>query len=246
MPQQRPEAGECHVWYADVAQLTHEQQTSLSALLVPAERTRWRSFRHPGAAALYLVGHALVRVVVADAVGVPGAELTIHTVCALCGDNHGKPQVVDGGGIEYSLSHSGTLALVAVADTVPVGVDVETATSDVDLDVIAPTLLGAGEREVIAALAPERRRLAMLRYWVRKEAVLKATGHGLVVAPNQLRVSEPDQPAALIEWARRADSAPAIHLADVDVPVGHLASLASIGQALAVSSRNGSELLGLA
>lgn len=53
--------------------------------------------------------------------------------------------------------------------------------------------------------------------WARKEAVLKATGHGLVVDPSQVVVSGPHQPAALVQWKADQHLPGPTQLADVDV-----------------------------
>ena len=81
-----------------------------------------------------------------------------------CGE-HGKPYIP--GGPHFSLTHSGTLAALAVSET-PVGLDIEK---------IAPVrrALTIEERDYMKA-DPERR-FAYL--WTRKEAVLKCTGAGL-------------------------------------------------------------------
>ena len=105
--------------------------------------------------------------------------IRVVRACRACGSNrHGKPVLVDANGrlpIHVSLSRTHGLAVVAVTDAGPVGVDVERMTSGVDRDVDIAT-------------------------WVRKESVVKATGHGLLVDPSTIEVTSAGQPPALVTW----------------------------------------------
>lgn len=49
----------------------------------------------------------------------------------------------------------------------------------------------------------------MAVWWTRKEAVLKATGDGLTVAPDRVHVSDPSRPAALLGWDHPTGPGPA-------------------------------------
>jgi 4'-phosphopantetheinyl transferase len=54
--------------------------------------------------------------------------------------------------------------------------------------------------------SPANRRVdGFLRYWTRKEAVLKATGDGLRVPMDELVVSAPEEAAELRSWRGRPD-----------------------------------------
>lgn len=87
---------------------------------------------------------------------------------------HGKPYSPEGPW--FSLSHSGTLAALAVNDA-PVGLDVERVAP---LRRAADRVLMPEERRFIQTDA--ERRFAYL--WTRKEAALKCTGAGLSIAMN--------------------------------------------------------------
>ena len=86
----------------------------------------------------------------------------------------GKPYIP--GGPEFSLSHSGTLAVIALAD-VPVGADAEK-----DRPV--------GEAVRLRALTGAERADSrdFLFFWTRKEAALKCLGTGVDRAPGSLDV----------------------------------------------------------
>jgi 4'-phosphopantetheinyl transferase len=148
-------------------------------LLDDAERARARGFRVPGARERFTAAHAGARILLAAAVGTDPRALRFVHRCARCGaTDHGKPQLAGGpDGIEFSLSRSGDLALVALALGQPVGIDVERV--PVDTTGLDDHVLAATERAALARLSPPDRHAALLRAWTRKEALLKAQGLGV-------------------------------------------------------------------
>ena len=98
----------------------------------------------------------------------------------------GKPHAPAADGIDFNLSHSGPRALLAFARRQPLGVDLERIERRVDPDEIARRFFEAGEAEALGRLPVEARRLAFLRLWTRKEAVLKAQGRGLAFGLDRL------------------------------------------------------------
>ncbi|MFD5466894.1 4'-phosphopantetheinyl transferase family protein [Kitasatospora sp. NPDC127059] len=107
--------------------------------------------------------------------------------------------MADAPGVHFSLSHSGELALLAVAPR-PVGVDVETVRSGRDVDRLSRRFFPSQERELVALGG----RPAFARLWTRKEACVKASGgrltEGLALpvahAATQATVRIPDVPDA--------------------------------------------------
>ncbi|HUE84744.1 MAG TPA: 4'-phosphopantetheinyl transferase superfamily protein, partial [Vicinamibacterales bacterium] len=90
----------------------------------------------------------------------------------------GKP-FLEGADLQFNLSHSGTLALIAVALRRQVGVDVERLRPIPDLEDLAAGVCTARERAALAALEEPVRERAFLVMWTRKEALVKMTGEGL-------------------------------------------------------------------
>ena len=93
---------------------------------------------------------------------------------------HGKPGLRDFPQIAFNLSHSGQLALVAVARGVGrLGVDVEEVRSDALNEGVAERFFSPGELERLKSLDGQERALGFFRCWTRKEAYLKAIGCGI-------------------------------------------------------------------
>jgi len=233
-------AGECQVWWASPAAGHRE----LLSLLDANERGRWSRFRRDEDRARYLVAHALARLVLAGHLGAPAAELGFSAACRHCGGtDHGKRRLRAAGGIEFSLSHSGGRVVLAVARDAALGVDVERLNARRDVAALIPAVLSAAEQHALAALPAAENALAVLRCWTRKEALLKATGDGLAVAPATITVTPPDASPALVAWAAAPPLAAEAHLFDLNPGPGHVASLAVLGPRLAVVERDADRLL---
>lgn len=98
---------------------------------------------------------------------------------AILRGDHGKPYAADLDGIEFNLSHSGRHALVAIARRLPLGIDIEAQGRTRSIDDVAQRYFAPAEAAALHALPEALRRVAFLRLWTGKEAVLKALGHGL-------------------------------------------------------------------
>jgi hypothetical protein len=78
----------------------------------------------------------------------------------------------------FNLSHSGSVALIAISATSDVGVDVELARDRIDAVALAAHVFGPAEGRRLGALVPSLARREFLRRWVAHEADLKCSGVG--------------------------------------------------------------------
>jgi 4'-phosphopantetheinyl transferase len=215
------------VWYVGVDQVPE----SLAVLLDGRDRARRRRILREADRSRALAAWVLARLVLGAKLGRDPAALSFDRTCAHCGDpGHGKPVVESAGpGVDFSLSHAGGLAAVAVSDRV-VGLDVEDAT--------------AGVRPPAAALT-ERERAGcsdhadFARLWTRKEAVLKAVGKGLEIHPGRIEVLGTALRALPGELGRPEDYT----LRDLTLPGPYVGSLAVLGPAPSLSVRSGTDLV---
>ncbi|MGC5166503.1 4'-phosphopantetheinyl transferase family protein [Luteimicrobium sp. DT211] len=165
----------------------------------------------------------LLRAMLADA-GIPapgpdGAPLLVRC-CVTCGSRaHGKPEAPGAleAGWHLSVSYAAGVVVVALTDEGPVGVDVEDVAAVAHADV-RPVLLSDDER----AARPAWTDRDVARAWTRKEALLKATGHGLAVAPSSVTLGDPDAPGELRRWPADAGPAPSPRWAALDPVVDGL------------------------
>ncbi len=105
-------------------------------------------------------------------------------------------------GLRLSVSHSGDRVAVAVSTAGDVGVDIEPLAR---AQRIGPGVMGQvcspHERAAICALPGPQRAAAELRLWTAKEAVLKATGDGLRLAPQGVELAGAPHPDRLLRCA---------------------------------------------
>lgn len=91
---------------------------------------------------------------------------------------HGKPSLVGGEGLEFSVSHSRGAALLAVANRTPLGVDLERSVVG-RRDDLAERVLGPAGLAVYRRLPPQARAKAFSLAWSEREAYIKAIGLGI-------------------------------------------------------------------
>ncbi len=140
-------------------------------LLAPHERRRWTALRHPADRQAYLAAHLLVRECAARRTGFPVGSVQITQLCATCGSTeHGRPLLTGSPDVHLSLAYRRG-AVVAGADRAPLGVDVEPPVVPGAREELVATVLTGREAEAVRAAADPAREL--LRFWVRKESLVK-------------------------------------------------------------------------
>lgn len=218
------------VWYVGVDQVPE----SLAVLLDARDRARRRQIPREADQNRYLAAWVLARLVLGERLGRDPATLSFDRTCTYCGDQgHGKPAVESTGpGLDFSISHAGGLAVVAVSDRA-VGVDVEDATAGEQ-----PLASGLTERERATCLSY----VDLARLWACKEAVLKAVGKGLAIHPGRIEVFGSTLLALPEELGRPEDYT----LWDLPLPAPYVGSLAVLGTGPSPSARSGAELVGAA
>jgi phosphopantetheinyl transferase len=116
--------------------------------------------------------------ILAEALGEAGPPTLVQS-------ENGKPRLaVEPGRLAFNLSHSGGLALVALAPGgVDVGVDVERIKERRDLARLAARWLSAADALAVAAVPPAEQAAVFYPAWTRHEARVKCTGVGLAGEP---------------------------------------------------------------
>ena len=190
--------------------------------LTPTERQRMQAQRRPDDQAGFLSAHVLVRIVAAGLLGVDPGSLVLEQRCPTCDGPHGPPGIAGPGAPRVSFAHTKGLVVAAAAPE-PLGVDAErvgAAAAEVADVALSPT-----EQLQLAALSLSEQPAALTRWWVRKEAVLKALHLGLEVEPSELEVTGPGQPPAVLRWPSGIPDRP-LTVKDLDYEGTHVGAVA--------------------
>jgi 4'-phosphopantetheinyl transferase len=168
----RPSApeGEVHVWRAD---LDAEGWPSASGL--PAdERARANRFLRSDARLRWVAARWALREVLGRYLDRPPNRIE------LVRGERGKPRLAESPEpIEFNLSHSGPVALIAVSAACAVGVDVEKIETGRDLAELAERALQPEDAGAVRAASGAARVKVFFERWARHEATLKCLGMGL-------------------------------------------------------------------
>lgn len=170
---------EIHVWAVPLTGAAQVRPDYLSW----DEQARAERFRFPADRRRYTTARVHLRRILAQYVDAHPADLSFHY------DARSKPSMCGDRTVEFNLSHSGELALVAVTRLGPVGVDLEIARPLEDLLDLARRNFCLGEYESLAGLRETERLEGFYRCWTRKEAYVKAIGSGLALSLKSFEVS---------------------------------------------------------
>ncbi len=140
------------------------------------------------------------------------------------------PDSINPRGLRFNVSHSGGMALAAVAWGREVGVDVEQIRAGVNLQEVARQFFSQREVTELFDLPVEQQPAGFFNCWTRKEAYVKATGQGLSVPLHSFGVSlKPGEPARLTFIHDDAAEMRRWTLQDVSPAAGYAAALAVEG-----------------
>ena len=227
--------GEVHVWAWTFERDGTPAEEDLR-ILDDVERKRAARFHFPEDQLRYSVCHANLRRVLASYLGRPPESLAFRD------GSGGKPELaVDESTAEraclrFNLSHSKSVAALAVSVDVEVGVDVEDI-RPIEADV-AKRYFSPAENASLAALAGSEWLAGFYRCWTRKEAVLKAEGVGLRTPLDSFDVSLLEQAeAAVLRVRPEAKFKSKWFLHHLAAAEGTMGALAVDNEAAAVSVR---------
>jgi 4'-phosphopantetheinyl transferase len=176
----RLESGWAHVYMIALEKKLPDDQV---AWLSAEEQARAARYRSPEHSRRFIAAHIQVRQILSSYEQVRPGELTFTT------NEHGKPALVGSTRMQFNLSHTSGWALLAVTDSLPVGIDLESQRENVNHHGISNRFFSPAEVNALAAL-PENERLAsFLSVWTRKEAYIKARGGGLSIPLTSFDVS---------------------------------------------------------
>ncbi|HET7007050.1 MAG TPA: 4'-phosphopantetheinyl transferase superfamily protein [Candidatus Binatia bacterium] len=164
-----------HVWSVRLDDASVDLDSGRE-LLSPDERERAARFHFEQHRRRYLIAHIALHEILGRYLQIDPATLFFDL------GSNGKPKLptaLAASGVEFNLSHSNEMALLAVNCIGELGVDIEYVKPDFKFQEIAERFFTAKEVAAMRGLPPDLQRQAFFKCWTSKEAFLKAKGTGL-------------------------------------------------------------------
>jgi 4'-phosphopantetheinyl transferase len=148
-------------------------------ILCEAEQIRAARFVRPRDGRRFAICRGALRLILSRLTGYGPEEIAFSTgpggKPGLSGLSHGADEPA----LHFNVSHSDDLALIAASPDRELGVDVERLRPVAEARRIVDSYFTPGEQAEFAEIDAARTASAFIRGWTRKEAILKARGHGL-------------------------------------------------------------------
>jgi 4'-phosphopantetheinyl transferase len=204
---------------------------TLRGHLAPDELERLARLHRSEVGRRWLVSRGALREIIAAELGTspPSVRLELGP--------HGRPGLdpeAHRTDLDFNLSHSGDVALMAIGRGLRVGVDVERLRRGRDPLRVANRYFSAAEVEAVRAFPQADRPAAFLRYWTAKEALAKGLGLGLQAPIGQLELAA--QPGGTMVPVRLARDWRLVEL--TDLPSGYCGALAVDDEAARIVIRD--------
>jgi 4'-phosphopantetheinyl transferase len=191
------------LWLCDL-DCNSEDASVLARSLSRSEIERANRFGTTRLRARWIAGRATLRHLLGAALAVEPAAVALRR------GRRGRPELAHESALDFNVSHTDDMALIAIARQLPsggkIGVDIERADRSVNADGLARKFMSEQEQACMVTLDDEARRRRFLQLWTCKEAMSKATGDALSAPFREIDVAVDDGP--------RLISGPAPYLAD--------------------------------
>lgn len=151
--------------------LVHELENAYE-LLNSQEQARAERFYFSKHKRRFSTARATMRIILGNYLNIPAADLEFTY------NDHGKPEVANAAKLQFNISHTGDLALLAVGKSFPIGVDIEKYSAR-PYDGIAKNLFSIQEYEEFIKVPTALKPAIFFHVWAQKEAFIKACGLGL-------------------------------------------------------------------
>lgn len=218
----RPKPGEVQIILINL-DLPEAELIELERLLAPDELKRANRLFTSQLRNRFIAGRGLLRENLAKYLDLEASHLILSTT------PNGKPYLSrehDCHELDFNLSHSGDLAILAVASQCQLGIDLEQVREDLPYQKIAQQFFSNREQSDLFSLPPEQQLAAFYRCWTRKESYLKACSSGFTHPSDNFDVSLlPGQPPALLAHRTEPEQLFNWSMIDLNVPRGNCAAL---------------------
>lgn len=177
------DAEETHIWHVFLLDFI-SSISYFSSCLSEDEVERANAFKFPADKKKFILGRGLLRYFLGKYLSINPQDIKI--VYGLWG----KPCLTEKNILYFNISHSGNHALYAFTKHYEVGVDLEYIDKNLILDDLAITIFSSEDLDYWKTLSQCEKTEKFFKYWVYKEAFLKAKGKGWLGGVPSLGLEE--------------------------------------------------------
>ena len=168
MPDRFAQTAHASIWLLDGRSVDETLLATSVSWLSPGELARHARFMRPQRRRQFVLGRALLRTVLAQALGVPAASIALE-------ERPGQAPllVAPAGGPYFSLSHSGHWIACALSSQTAMGLDIEIMDAGRDVLALARQAFGDAVADGLAAMPRDEQVASFYRRWSGYEARYK-------------------------------------------------------------------------
>lgn len=203
------------IWHGNLEIDESEEQYYLS-LLNAQEIEKAKTFSRQEVQKNYIKTRAVLRKILSTYLNILPSKIVINIA------KYGKPYIPDCK-VCFNLSHSHNKFVVAVSNS-EVGVDVETGRDRKRLPALVEKCFSDRERQYWHALPKEQQTTMFFRFWVRKEAFVKAVGRGIALGLNRCEI-DPENQTHFLTIPQKYGSANLWKIMDVTLDEGSICAV---------------------
>lgn len=226
-----PDVDMVQVWRASISDAP---VASLAALLSDEERDRAARFVFDRDRHQFIVVRGWLRHLLGEYLDRPPRAIRFVV------GPHGKPMLAEGDDdLNFNVSHSGDVGVLAFCRGREIGIDVERADPRVEIDDLAESSFSTTERHSLRLLRGNARVDRFFQLWTAKEAFIKALGGGLSIPLQDFTVDvglETD--LWTVATSAETDVPTALSVRRIPVPFGYAGAIAALGSSWQVDIRD--------
>lgn len=216
-PVEVPSDQQVHLWFATLDRL-RPRYDAFKDLLDPVEQDRAKRFRFKHDRERFILGHGMLRDLLGKYLKRDGSLIRMAR------GPFGKPYL-ERKKLRFNFSDTKDAVLIGFTTGQELGVDVETTAREVDHTAVSEHYFTRPEVAAIQASGAGAKS-CFLDFWTRKEAVLKASGVGIMDDLRSLRVDGPRNVMVIEHEAFIKMAAPEYHVRALRLGRDHFASFA--------------------
>jgi len=205
------------IWHGNIA-ASHAHYQDYWRVLDAAEQAHAEKMKNDLLSKRYVEVHGRLRKVLAQALNKRPEKINIKKA------EHGKPYLPDTPELAFNLSHSASTLVIALGWDCRLGVDIEVCKPRSSLAGLVDKCFAEEESTYWNTLPEAQKTLAFYRFWTRKEAFVKATGHGISLGLNQC-VINPENQAEFLRVPSEYGQASTWHVQDIALGQGVCSAL---------------------